>query len=289
VELSHLVFTNLAQNGLNIDDGSATNPPASAREITLAHLRVSDIGGDGNHDGIKLSGVWDFRVRACSVERWGTRGGSAIDLVGCHRGLIESNLFRHVSPEPPNCTGVQGKGGTSEIVIRRNRFESAGGRSINIGGSTGLEFFRPPLVAGQEHAEARNITVEGNTFIGSTAPIAFVGVDGATVRFNTIENPSRWVMRILQETKAPGFVACRNGVFTDNTILFQSSQWNSGGVNIGGGVATDTFQFARNWWLCADRPERSRPQLPTTEDGGTYGRPLTEAKGVAGADALKEQ
>jgi hypothetical protein len=285
VELHHLTFTKLAQNGLNIDDGtSLTN--ASARGIVLRGLRVSDIGGEGNHDGIKLSGLWDFRIEDCLIERWGTRGGSAIDMVGCHRGVIEGCTIRHQDPEPPNCTGVQGKGGTTEIVIRRNRFESAGGRSVNIGGSTGLQFFRPALVEGGEHAEARNIRVEGNTFVGSSAPVAFVGVDGAVVRFNTIEKPGRWALRILQENNAAGFIASRNGEFTDNVIVFDSAKWSGGGVNVGAGTAPATFKFARNWWYCSDRPEQSRPRLPTPEIDGTYGKPVAEAKGKAGADAL---
>ena len=286
VELHDLVFTKLSQNGINIDDGGGkTN--ASARGVVLRGLRISDVGGDGNHDGIKISGIWDFRVTGCTIERWGTRGGSAIDMVGCHRGVIEGNTIRH-NPEPQNCTGVQGKGGTSDVVIRRNRFEHAGGRAVNIGGSTGLKFFRPALVEGGEHAEARNLRVEGNTFVGSSAPVAFVGVDGAVVRFNTIERPGRWALRILQENKAAGFVACRNGEFTDNTIVFDSTRWGEGGVNIGAGTAPATFKFARNWWYCADNPERSKPRLPTAEADGNYGRPIAEAKGEAGADALRE-
>jgi hypothetical protein len=285
VELHHLAFTKLAHNGLNIDDGNSTTN-ASARGIVLHDLRVSDIGSDGNHDGIKLSGLWDFRVEHCVIERWGTKGGSAIDMVGCHRGVIEGCTIRHHNPEPPNCTGVQGKGGTTDLVVRRNRFESAGGRSVNIGGSTGLQFFRPALIEGGEHAEARNIRVEGNTFVGSSAPVAFVGVDGAVVRFNTIEQPSRWVLRILQENTAAGFVACRNGEFTDNVIVFDSTKWSGGGVNVGPGTAPATFKFARNWWYCSDRPEQSRPRLPTPEIDGTYGKSVAGAKGKAGADAL---
>jgi len=288
VELHNLVFAKLAHNGLNIDDGGVTTN-ASARGVVLRGLRISDVGSDGNHDGIKLSGLWDFRVVDCTIERWGTRGGSAIDMVGCHRGVIEGNTIRHNVPEPPNCSGVQGKGGTSDVVIRRNRFEHAGGRAVNIGGSTGLKFFRPPLASGGQHVEARNLRVEGNTFIGSVVPVAFVGVDGAVVRFNTIERPGRWALRILQETTAPGFVACRNGEFTDNTIVFESSRWSEGGVNIGAGTAPETFKFARNWWLCADNPERSRPKLPTAEVDGTYGRAIAEARGKAGADALPKQ
>jgi hypothetical protein len=300
LELADLVFVGATGNGLNIDDGGGFNTPA--RYITLRRIRVTDVGPEGNRDGIKLSGVADFRVEDCVVERWGT-GGSAVDMVGCHRGVIEGSVFRHgPAAAAAGANAIQTKGGTSDIVIRRNRFEQAGARSLNIGGSTGLNLFRPPLVPGEEHAEARNIRVEGNTFIGSTAPVAFVGVDGAVVRFNTIYRPERWAVRILQETTAPGFVPCRNGVFTDNIVAFHSSQWFSGGVNIGANTAPETFEFARNWWYCVDDPAQSQPVLPTPETAGVYGqsplfrdaangnlrlRPESPASAY-GADALPE-
>jgi hypothetical protein len=68
--------------------------------------------------------------------------------------------------------------------------------------------------------------------------------------------------------------------------VFDSARWSEGGVNIGAGTAPETFKFARNWWYCTDRPERSRPRLPTPEIDGTYGRPVEAAKGKAGAEAL---
>jgi hypothetical protein len=231
-------------------------------------LKVSDVGPQGNRDGIKLSGVADFVVEQCTVERWGANG-SGIDMVGCHRGLVCSNLFRHQHPAGDN--GVQTKGGSSDIVVRHNRFEDAGQRGVNIGGSTGLQFFRPPI-ADSGNAEARNILVEGNTFIGSSAAVAFVGVDGATVRSNIIQKPRRWAFRILQENSAPSFLKSRKGVFSDNVIVFDSTAWSEGGVNIGGGTAPETFTFERNWWYCADQPARSKPRLPTAERDGVYGR-----------------
>lgn len=268
VELHHLVITGAAVNGLNIDDGGSYDTPA--HHLVLKGLRVADIGAQGNHDGIKLSGVDDFRVEGCTIERWGTGGGSAIDMVGCHRGVIEGNLFRHT--DTTGSTGVQAKGGTRQVLVRRNRFENAGGRAVNIGGSTGLAYFRPPLPAGGEHCEAREIYVEGNTFLGSGAPVAFVGVDGSVVRFNTIFCPQRWALRILQETREPGFVPCRRGVFTDNLVVFRSDQWFEGGVNIGPHTAPETFRFARNFWYCLDDPSKSQPTLPTPEEAGTYGQ-----------------
>jgi hypothetical protein len=218
VELRDLIITGWSGNGLNIDDGASFDSPA--RAVVLHHLVVTNTGPRGNRDGVKLSGLVDFRIECCVIEGWGIGGGSGIDMVGCHQGAIVSNVFRHT--DNVGSTGVQCKGGTSRIKIQRNRFENAGGRGVNIGGSTGLQFFRPPLAA--EHCEARDIRVEGNTFIGSSAPMAFVGVEGAVVRFNTIYRPKRWALRILQENNAPGFVPARNGEFTDNLVVFHSSE-----------------------------------------------------------------
>lgn len=264
LELHNLTFTGATGNGLNIDDGGSYETPT--HHLRLRGLKITDVGPSGNHDGIKLSGVNDFRIEGCTLERI---AGQGIDMVGCHRGVIENNTIRGFADE---ASGVQAKGGTRDITIRRCRFENAGGRAINIGGSTGLEFFRPPLRPGEAHHEAKDIRVEGNTFIGSGAPLAFVGVDGAVARFNTIYLPKRWALRILQETRAPGFVPSRKGVFTDNLIVFRSDQWAEGGVNIGPGTAPQTFTFARNFWYCQDNPGRSRPTLPAREVGGIYGK-----------------
>src|SRR5262249_1169256 len=157
-------FSVLYTNGLNIDDGGK---PANggAHHVVLHGLHIADVGGGGNEDGIKLSGLSDFQIIGCTIEPWGAGGGSALHLVGCPRGVVAETLVRHNSP--PNATGIQCKGGTSEITIRRNRFEYAAGRAVNIGGGTGLQFFRPALEKGGQHAEARDIRVEGNTFVGA--------------------------------------------------------------------------------------------------------------------------
>ncbi|MBI4601464.1 MAG: right-handed parallel beta-helix repeat-containing protein [Planctomycetes bacterium] len=267
VELADLVVTGASANGINIDDGGSYDTPA--RHVVLRRLRVTDVGPRGNHDGIKLSGLDDFRVEDCAIERWGTGGGSAIDMVGCHRGVIEGNTLRHTDEE--GSTGIQAKGGSSAIAIRGNRFERAGGRAVNIGGSTGLQYFRPPLREGDgERFEAREILVEGNTFTGGGAPVAFVGADACVVRFNTIYRPRRWALRILQETREPGFAPCRRGELTDNIVAFRAGEWG-GAANVGPATAPETFAFARNVWHAIDEPARSRVKLPAAEKDGSYG------------------
>lgn len=263
LEIRDLVVEKGQQNGINIDDGGTYTQPS--HHLLLKNIRVSDIA-PGNHDGIKLSGIDDFRVESCTVARW---GGSAIDMVGCHRGVIVGCRF-----QAGGDNGVQCKGGSSSITVQRCRFESAGSRGVNVGGSTGMAFFRPPIdqLPAQARYEAKDITVEGCTFTGSDACLAFVGVDGAMVRFNTLYHPKRWAFRILQETQNPGFVPCRNGVIEDNLIVFLSDAWSEGGVNIGPGTAPTRFRFARNFWYCSDQPGRSRPTLPTAEVESAIGR-----------------
>ncbi len=263
IELRDLVFERATANGLNVDDGGVPDEPS--HHVVLRNLIVRDAGSDGNHDGIKLSGVADFRVEGCTLERWGT-GGSGIDMVGCHRGLIVQSTFRHIGDQL-NANGVQAKGGSADITIRGCRFEHAGGRAINLGGSTGSRFFRPkPGVS----AEASGLVVEDCTIVGSMAAVAFVGVDGAVVRRNVIYRPRRWVIRILQENQEPALVPCRNGQMIENIIVFRSDELATA-VNVGGGTQPATFTFSANRWYCSDRPGRSKPALPVAESGGVYG------------------
>lgn len=273
VTLRDLVFTGQDSNGLNVDDGGSAERPAS--HVTLKNLRVHDVGPDGNRDGIKLSGLVDFRIEDCVVERWG-KTGSGIDMVGCSQGVVEDCRFSH--PGAMQANGVQTKGGSRDVVIRRCTFLRAGGRAINVGGSTGLAYFRPE----PQGFEAKDITVEDCSFVGSLTPIAFVGVDGAVVRHCTIYDPERWCLRILQENQLEDFVPCRNGRFEKNVIAFRSDR---SVVNMGEKTAPETFVFADNVWLCLDRPERTEAlvQLPTKEQGGRYDVPLTfEEAGDAG-------
>lgn len=264
-DVSHLVIRDLVVqnssiNGINIDDGGSYATPS--HHVTLSGLHVRDIGTTGNHDGIKLSGLDHFLIRDTLIERWGN-GGSGIDMVGCHEGLIERTTLRH--GDGMGSTGIQAKGGSRDVVVRDNRFENAGLRAMQIGGSTGLQFFRPA----PQGYEAKDITVEGNVFIGSQAAVTFVNVDGALVRYNTIYRPTRWIFRILQETTQPGFVPSRNGVVHHNIIVFRTDEI-AAAVNVGPNTAPETFQFSRNWWYAVNNPSASRLTLPVPETDGIY-------------------
>ncbi len=265
--VSHLVLRNLIlvgarTNGLNIDDGGTIIRPS--HHLVLEGLKVRDVGPRGNRDGIKLSGVDDFLVVNCTVERWGS-GGSGVDMVGCHRGLFAD--CRLESTPGRGASGIQAKGGSCDILIYRCSFSDAGQRAINMGGSTGRAFFRPP----RPGYEARRIVAVGNTIVGSLAPVAFVGCEDCRVAYNTVYRPRGWLLRILQESRGPDFAPSRNGLFAHNLVVWRWRELRAT-VNIGPATAPETFRFADNWWWCEGGPTMQRFHLPTKEEGGVYGR-----------------
>lgn len=243
-------------NGINIDDGGSYKTPA--HHIVLEDITILGIGPEGNHDALKMSGVDRFVVRRCHFEGW---GGSGIDMVGCHRGVIEDCTFAGREGFSQS-NGVQIKGGTTNVLVHRCLFQAAGHRSINLGGSTGLQFFRPHV----GDYEAKDITIAGNRFTGSSAAVAWVTADGGHVHHNTIVLPEKWVVRILQETEDPQFLPSHGGVFEHNLIVFDSRVQVF--VNVGPRTAPETFTFGHNVWLDTDGCRR--PSLPTDESDGTY-------------------
>ena len=117
--------------------------------------------------------------------------------------------------------------------------------------------------------EARALTVRECVFEGSLCAAAFVGLNGGEFSGNTILYPEKWIFRILQETRAEGFLPCRNVVVRENRIVFRRSQIATE-VNIGDGTAPETFEFIGNRWFAEDRPAESKPRLPVAESGGKY-------------------
>ncbi|HEV7403312.1 MAG TPA: right-handed parallel beta-helix repeat-containing protein [Chthoniobacteraceae bacterium] len=259
IEVENLHIARAAGSGLMFDDGG--KEPFSCHHITIRHCRIDDVGPGGGACSIKLAGVADFSIRNCTFQDWGV-GGDAVDGVGCRNGAVENCAFL----AGRGAAAVQFKGGSEEVTIRRCVFHEAQGGGINVGGSTGMPYFRPKPLG----FEARKITVEGNTFIGGAAAVIFANADGAVVRFNTIYLPKQWAFRILQQTPREDFTPCRNGRIEDNLIVFKSN-WYEGGINVGPKTAPETFTFARNLWYCVDAPAKSTPVLPTKERDGVIG------------------
>ena len=269
VVVHDLEVTGASANGINADDGGDYGDPLASHHVVFRGVNIHDIGSSGNQDCLKLSGLNDYWVLDSEFESCGgSFSGSGIDHVGCHHGLIARNQFRNLSGN-----AVQSKGGSEDIEIRWNRFLESGARSLNMGGSTGFQYFRPPLSIGSPNAEARDIRLIANLIEGSDAAVAYVGCVGCVVAHNTILDPHNWILRILQETTSTPdyeFEACRDGVFVNNLVYFERGDLSTY-VNIGPNTASETFTFANNLWYAWDNPAQSEPTLPVVETDGIYG------------------
>lgn len=259
VRISGFVIEGQTGNGFNFDDGGTIETPA--HDIILERCTFRALQATGNNDQLKLSGLDSFEVRDCSFTD-GAAGGSMIDMVGCHAGTFLRNTFTR-----GGSNAIQAKGGSSNIRIERNTFLQAGQRALNIGGSTGLQFFRPPGI----NYEASNIYVYSNVFVGSDAPIAFVGAVNSEVVNNTIVTPNRWAIRILQETTEPSFLQCGDNAFRNN-IVYITNQAANPTINVGPNTRPETFSFSNNLWYNSSNPSWGGPNLPVTESNGIVGQ-----------------
>lgn len=113
VKLKNLRINDFTGNGINIDDGGNLERPS--HHVIIENIFIKEIGPKGNYDAVKMSGVDDFIIRGCHIEGW---GGSGIDLVGCHRGIIQNCLFIGV-PGYRTKNAVQIKGDPITYLFRK--------------------------------------------------------------------------------------------------------------------------------------------------------------------------
>ncbi len=268
VIVSNLEVSGQSGNAINVDDGGSYATPA--HHVVFRGLDVHDVA-TGNHDGLKMSGVEDALVVDSTFRRI---GGQMVDMVGCHRVTVARCRF-----EDGETVGVQMKGGSADDVVTRNVFVNAGPRGVNMGGSTGLEFFRP---IDAPH-EAARIVVSANVFVGGDTPFAYVGCDACVAAHNTILRPNRWAARILQETVGARFVPSRNGKFVDNLVVVGPGI-SGETVNVGPNTDAASFTFSNDLWFHTANAAW-RPSLPVTETAPVYADPKLVALDATPPDA----
>jgi len=256
IKLANMTFQGFTKNGMNIDDGGKVE--TSSHHIILDNITVLDIGPKGNRDALKMSGVDHFIVRNSQFKGW---GGSGIDMVGCHNGVVENCRFIGVDGYR-TANGIQVKGGSRSILVQNSFFENAGERVVHIGGSTGKQYFRPARTS----YEAKDVTVAGNTFVGGEAQVAWITAQESHVHHNLFYLPTKWVGRILQETKDPMFKPSQNGLFENNMVITDNRVRTF--FNIGRRTKPSSFVFRTNAWF---NPQgKVVPSLPTPEKDGIY-------------------
>lgn len=255
-----IIFEQQSDNGFNLDDGGNYNTPS--HHIIFNRCTFRNIQASGNNDLLKLSGLDFFEIRHCIFEQ-GAKGGSAIDMVGCHNGVISGCGFENMGSN-----AIQAKGGSRFIRIEGNRFNNCGERTLNLGGSTGLAFFRPQDAV----FEAADLQVYSNLIIGSVSPVNYVGCTRVEVINNTIYRPGKWVLRILQENKDTiRFIPCGNNSFRNNIICHGNNVTYD--CNIGANTAALTFHFSNNLWYNDENLSWNGPvNLPVKDSGNIVGK-----------------
>jgi hypothetical protein len=253
-----IIFQQQTANGFNMDDGGTYATPS--HNVLFDSCTFRNINATGNNDLLKLSGLDTFEIKNCVFIN-GAAGGSGIDMVGCHYGVIKDCHFENMGSN-----AIQAKGGTQYIRMERNLFKNCGQRAVNLGGSTGLQYFRPIDAT----FEAADLQVYSNIFIGSVAPIAYVGSVRVDVINNTLYIPGNWVIRILQETvDTTRFEPCGNNSFRNNIIYRGNSI--STDCNIGPNTDPQSFRFSNNLWYHYQNTGWAGPVLPVTDSNNIVG------------------
>lgn len=274
IKFKNLVFKGFSSNGINIDDGGKIDQ--LSHHIILENITVTNTGPKGNNDALKMSGVDHFVVRNSYFEGW---GGAAIDMVGCHNGVIENSTF--IGKEGfRTAVGVQMKGGSRSILLQNNYFDNAGTRIVQIGGSTGLQFFRPADTS----YEAKDIRVAGNTFVGGEAQLSWVTAQNSLVSNNLFFLPQKWLGRILQETKSPRFFPSQTGIFERNLVVTDKRVRSF--INVGRRTLPESFVFQENVWSASE--DTVGDTLPTEENHGIYNVGFRVVKDEQGRIGVKD-
>lgn len=248
VQVEGIVARGAAVNNIQLGDAS--------HHVILKNCISRDIGEQGNCDGIKIPGLTDFLLYNCTVENWGGEG-SAIDMVGCARGLLYKCRFSYPNVKGTTANTIQPKGGTNSLGIYGCVFDQADFRAVQFGGSTGKQyFFQGNYDAGYEGLD---MAAMGNLVVGGECPIAYVSCTRCRFEYNTIVDPTGYLLRVLRE--GAGKPAADNS-FSHNLVVYGQVRE---ALNLGGPADLGSFHVLGNYWYNRQAPDKSIPKLPVPQ------------------------
>ncbi|HET6428625.1 MAG TPA: right-handed parallel beta-helix repeat-containing protein [Phycisphaerae bacterium] len=259
VVLDGLVFEKARVNNLQM---------FRCRNMVIKDCVSRDIAVQSNCDGIKLTAVRDFLIIGCTVSRWGGEG-SAVDMVSCAGGLIMNCRFTYPDLSGQTANTVQPKCGSTGIGVYRCRFDDSSLRAVQFGGGIGpgrenrYDYFGKLKEEGYSGVD---MAAMGNVIVGGGAAAVYASSARCAFEYNTIVDPTRYVLRILFEG---GDRPTADNRFAGNLIVYGKVIQVA---NVGGQTKPETFAFADNYWFNRLDPARSVPKLPgpqTAPAGGT--------------------
>ncbi len=194
----------------------------------------------GNADGVKFASSNNILMYNTTVEEWG-EGGSAVDAMNNHNSLFMRNTITYPSaPIGVAGNGFQSKGSYAyESGFYKNRFEDGSARAQKLGGWGGSSGW-----------EAYDMVVMGNTYHLGEAAVSFESSTNCTFAYNTVVDPEKWVMRILQ---GGGYETAFNH-FDRNLVKYGPFLLWGGIQNISANTRPETFTYDENYWYDSTQP-----------------------------------
>ena len=263
-DCSHIVLDGLVVEKARINNFQMWR----CRNVVMTGCVSRDIAIQSNCDGIKLTAVKDFLIYNCTVSRWGGEG-SAVDMVSCAQGLIMNCRFAYPNLKGQTANTVQPKCGTYNIGVYKCRFDDSSLRAVQFGGGIGpgrtnrYDYFGKLKETGYSGLD---MAAMGNVIVSGGSAAVYASSTRCAFEYNTIVNPTRYVLRILFEG---GDQPTAHNRFARNLIVYGKVIQIA---NVGPRTKPNTFTFADNYWFNRLDPPGSVPRLPATETSPAGGK-----------------
>lgn len=275
--IKDIIFRNAEVMGINLDDGGTFQREEPAHHIIIDSCYFLDINpAHTQGSGIKFAGVDTFEIVNCTFDGVGHNG---IDFVGCHEGIVRDCVFKNnLGPNGDDGFGITCKGGSKDITVERCVFRDLFLYGVQLGQTTGDDFFRPPcgeLDGDGEimNYEAKNCNVYSCLFINVGTPIRWDNAIGGKVYNNTFYCPKndplrpdgenggiRHIVTIHQDNTNCGgtpIAYCQGGEFRNNISYFGYTNYP---VYVQSPYTLpETFIFSNNLWYCWVDESNSMP------------------------------
>ncbi|KPK84769.1 MAG: hypothetical protein AMJ81_04860, partial [Phycisphaerae bacterium SM23_33] len=258
INSSYILVDGIVGQGAGTITGDGNNIEfAQSHHMILKNSHSGEITVAGNSDGVKFASSNNILMYNCTVDEWGD-GGSAVDIMNNHNSLYMRNTIAYPTlPIGAGANGFQSKGNYAyEAGFYKNRFEDGSSRAQKFGGSGGSSGW-----------EAYDLVAMGNTFHLGEAAVSYESSTNCTFAYNTLVDPEKWVMRILD---AGGPYEAAFSHFDRNLVKYGAFYQPGGGIqNISSGTRPETFTYDENYWYDSTHPGT----IPTLAPGCVQNSP----------------
>ena len=240
------------------DDANAIHIDGNSHHVVIRNNEVAGVGAGG--DCVKVNASDDIWILDNDLHDADTTSGSSqgIDIVGVHRAVVRGNHVHDIL----DSQAIFAKGGSSDIVIERNRIErlvSMGADAIGIvlGGVTDRIYFTPV----DSIYEGHNIIARNNVIIGADgAGIGAQGCSDCWIVNNTLWNTGHRGYAIQLGAGATGMGAGGDGISANHNVhVINNLVGNPFGTMRAPIQAEpaqrDGLELSNNWWWNGPRDD----------------------------------